>query len=74
MNLTKQIDEKRWEIIKTLFLARRSKDLGQTEIAKKLGIGAMGLSYIEHGKRDIRLTELIKLADLLGYSLKLEKL
>ena len=67
-------EDKRWAIIKTLFLARREKGLGQEKLGKMLGITAMGVSYIEHGKRDIRLGELLKMSKILGYSLELKKL
>lgn len=70
---TDSMEDKRWNIIKILFLARREKGISQEELGKLLGITAMGISYIEHGKRDIRLVELIKMADILGYSLELKQ-
>jgi len=73
MTVIKEIDNKRWNIIKTLFIARRDKNIGQKELGKMLGITAMGISYIEHRKRDIRLIELIKMANILGYSLELKQ-
>lgn len=70
-NLSKKA--KRDKIIDTLFVARRRQGKSQKWVAERLGVSIMGVSHIERKNRDIRLRELVKLADILGYKLKLER-
>ena len=58
-----------------LQMARKRKNLNQTEVAKQLGLSAMGLSYLEKGSREIKVSVLERWASFLGYKvvIKLEK-
>lgn len=58
-----------------LQMARKRQNLTQTDVAKQLGLSAMGLSYLENGSREIKVSVLEKWAKLLGYKvvLKLEE-
>jgi len=56
----------------TLLLRRKALGLTQSEVAKKLGLSAMGLSHLERGSRDIKLIMLDKWIKILDLELYIE--
>ena len=56
----------------TLLLRRKALGLTQSEVAKKLGFSAMGLSHLERGNRDIKLIMLDKWIKILDLELYIE--
>ena len=57
----------------TIFLLRRKAlGLNQSELAKKLGLSTMGLSHLETGNRELKLTMLEKWAEVLGLEVLIE--
>lgn len=57
------------ELAEALKNARKSKGLVQLELAGKVGTTKSAISRLEHGKGDIRLSTLRKLAAALGLRL-----
>lgn len=57
------------QIGKRIANLRKLKDFSQTELAKYLNIPRSSLTQIELGKRNISVAELIKLSEVLGFSL-----
>lgn len=57
------------EYIKVLKQIRTRKKLKQEDIASKLGISKMGLSYLENGKRGLKVEVLEKWGKILGKEL-----
>ncbi|MEK6878169.1 MAG: helix-turn-helix transcriptional regulator [Nanoarchaeota archaeon] len=55
-----------------LLLRRKALRLNQADVAKKLGLSAMGLSYLETGKRELKLTLLEKWTKVLGLEVFIE--
>ena len=55
-----------------LLLRRKALRLNQSDVAKKLGLSAMGLSYLETGKRELKLTLLEKWTKVLGLEVFIE--
>lgn len=53
-------------LIDTLRLRRKSLGLSQEEVADKLGLSAMGLSYLERGSRELKIEMLELWAKELG--------
>ena len=51
---------------------RKSLNLSQTELAKLCNLSLNGISKIEQGKSDIRLSTLQKLGEFLGFHVKLD--
>ena len=60
------------EIIKALVDARIEQNLTQTELAEITGINQADISKLERGNRNPTLNMLKKLANGLGYTLKIE--
>lgn len=54
------------EIGQKIRLARVAANLTQEGLGKKIGYSAMGISYLEKGTRSIKLSDLSKIADVLG--------
>ena len=54
------------ELIKILVNARKAMELSQDALGKKLGIPQSHLSKIEQGKVDMRLSNFVDMARLLG--------
>ena len=56
----------------TLLLRRKALGLTQSEVAKKLGLSTMGLSHLETGSRELKLTMLDKWIKVLDLELYIE--
>ena len=52
-----------------IFIARKNKGLKQMEVCKQLGIGQSTYSYMETGRKDIPLSVLFALAEMLDVSI-----
>lgn len=63
------VEEKLGEILK---LRRVQLNLKQADVAKKLGLSAMGLSYLERGTRDLKLEMLQLWAKELGLDVEIK--
>ena len=60
------------EIIKTLVEARKEQNMTQSELATITGINQADISKLENGSRNPSLNMLKKLAQGLGFTLKIE--
>lgn len=49
---------------------RESKDIYQSEVAEKLGVSQVFISYIERGERDIDLALAFQLCDAVGTDMR----
>lgn len=56
----------------TFLLRRKALGFNQSDIAKHLGLSAMGLSYLERGTRDLKLKMLEKWAKILDLEVFIE--
>ncbi len=52
-----------------IFIARKNKGLKQVEVCKQLGMGQSTYSYIETGRKDVNLSVLFALAEILDVSI-----
>ena len=55
-----------------LLLRRKELGLNQTDVAKRLGLSTMGLSHLETGGRELKLTMLEKWAKALSVDIFIE--
>ncbi|TDP51392.1 helix-turn-helix protein [Aminicella lysinilytica] len=60
------------DIIRAMATARKNQNMTQKELADKVGMNQADISKLENGSRNPSLNMLKKLADGLGYNLKLE--
>lgn len=63
------VEESLQEVLR---LRRRHKLLTQEQVAKKLGLSAMGLSYLESGSRSLKLEMLELWAKELGLEVQIK--
>ena len=56
----------------TFLLRRKALGLTQADVAKKLGFSTMGLSHLETGNRELKLTMLEKWAEILDLKVFIE--
>lgn len=54
----------------TIIYYRKKNKMTQTELSKKVGISRVVLSYYENGTREITLSKLSKIAEVLGVATK----
>lgn len=60
------------EVIRAMIEARKEQHLTQKELSERTGIDQADISKLENGNRNPTLAMLKKLADGLGYTLKLQ--